>query len=669
MDKEIIMSEKVKIFNEQKEHLLVYHPEHHKLTFQNRKGMPSNRIYETREGRRALQGLQIIEERYHNSSWYQVITERSQNHLDKDALFYRGAHITYRQMIDQADLAAGALASLGIKKGDRIFCCLSNLPEVAYLMLGINKIGAKMNCIGAHFASWYIDEIIKECTHTVAFLTDDIFTVLYPHLKKASFQHIVVISKADSLPKNPQKCREYEPSLERFYKYPNLARKYAENYAAVSTYETFTSRGESNSKEVPSEGCLDDDFLITYTSGTTKAGVPKQVVHRNRSLIVMGIFHDPAFSGNPSVSNLRSLAHIHTEHNTDLITCYSDSFMQHWCVAPEPDYARKNFLDYLFLNKPNVVQATTNFCLEAAKEYLIDHRYHGRPLDFLLVLMAVGEACQPGEEYFINQFLKKAKAGSSVKLFGPLHFRYTTLGVGGGDTEHGGIYYSLWRQLFENLNKVKLNRRPYGLKIVPYVQAIVLKPDGKGGFTEANYNEDGILAANCSTMLRKYAEPEQLKEKIICDQDGNEWLSNDVLGSIDTLGCVHMKDRCGNKIDLKDGKYIYPYQLNEVIQQDRKNILTSIVCQTSHTEGGKIIINLEFSPLTTRDPLKILQNCEKRLLKAFPELKDLLMYRVFSMENAFPGGDSGKRDLVKVEELGAKRAFILDKHASRIFEG
>ena len=45
------------------------------------------------------------------------------------------------------------------------------------------------------------------------------------------------------------------------------------------------------------------------------------------------------------------------------------------------------------------------------------------------------------------------------------------------------------------------------------------------------------------------------------------------------------------------------------------------------------------------------------------------MYRVFSMENAFPGGDSGKRDIVKVEELGAKRAFILDEHASRIFEG
>lgn len=54
--------------------------------------------------------------------------------------------------------------------------------------------------------------------------------------------------------------------------------------------------------------------------------------------------------------------------------------------------------------------------ISAAEQYLIEKKYHdgkkGRPLDFLLVSFAVGDGCQPGEERFINQFLKAAKAVS-----------------------------------------------------------------------------------------------------------------------------------------------------------------------------------------------------------------------------------------------------------------
>lgn len=663
-NKTAMAEKRLNLIDEENQILLPYHPEDHEDLFQDRVGMPSHRIYETKQGRKALKGLKLIEERYQNRSWYSVIAERAQEYLDKEALFYRGNQITYREMIARGDQVARSLAALGVKKGDMIFCCIANIPEVAYLMLGINKIGAKMNCVGSHFAPVFLDEIISECTDKVLFVSDDEYPKMKEYLEKTNVDQKVIISKADSLPEHPEQCPGYEKTLDRYYHYHN----YAADICAVRedsiTFPEFMALGESFEGEIADTGRLDDEFLVTYTSGSTKIGFPKQMFHRNRSLITIGVFHDPELCGNPAITGLRSLAHIHTESNTDLITCYSDSFMQHWSVAPEPDYARENFLEYLFVDKPNIVQATTTFCLEAAREYLIDGRFHengkGRKLDFLLVLMAVGEPCTPGEERFCNEFLKEAKAGSGVKLFGPFHFRHITLGYGGGDTEHGGIYYTLWRSLEQKLHRRALKGGRYGLKPVPYVQATVLKKNEDGSFSECGYNEPGVIVANCSTTLERYSDFSKVKEKIITDDRGIDWVSCDVFGYIDDLGCVHMKDRRDSKVIMENGEAVYPYKIVDVIQKDPENILSSIIT-TSETDGKTMfIVNLELSPLKKEEGLSVIRRAEKRILKEFPELKGRLVYRSFDASNPFPIGGSGKRNAVAVEKMGAQNVFTLE---------
>ena len=642
---------KLSLIDEEKKELKVYHPEDHEELFADRVGMPSHRIYETKEGRRALKGMKIVEERFHDRSWYSVVVERAQKYMDEEAIFYRGTSVTYREMIERGDMVARSLKALGVKRGDMLFCCLANLPEVPYLMLGFNKIGAKMNCVGSHFAPEFLDEILAQCSNKVLFVTDDEYPKMKEYLDKKDVANKVIISKADSLPEHPEECKGYEKDLDRFYHYKNYAAEYAKVREEIITFPQFMELGKS----------------VTYTSGSTKVGFPKMMFHRNRSLITIGVFHDPELCGNPAMTGLRALAHIHTESNTDLITCYSDAFMQHWAVCPEPEYGREIFLDYLFVDKPNIVTATTNFCLRAANDYLIDKRYHvngkGRKLGFLLVLMAVGEPCTPGEELFINEFLKEAKAGSSVNLAGPFHFSHITVGYGGGDTEHGGIFYTLWRRLMQKLHPFALKGSRYGLKPVPYAQVTVLAKQDDGTFKEAGYNEYGVIVANCATTLKRYSDFDKVRGKIIVDEKGVEWVSCDVFGYIDSLGCVHMKDRRDSKVIMEDGTKVYPFKIVDTIQEDPKNILSSII--TTSEQDGKVmfIVNLEFSPLKTTDDLYTVRRCNKRILKKFPELEGHLLYRTFDPNNPFPIGGSGKRNAVAVEQMEVSDSFKLVDNA------
>ena len=654
---------KLDLLDEENKILKVYHPEQMEELFADRVGLPSHRIYETKNGKRALKGLAMIEENYKDRSWYSVIVERAQDYLDQESLFYRGNSITYREMIDRADALARSLKAAGVERGDMIFCCMSNLPEVAYIMLAVNKIGAKMNCVAAHYDPVFLDQIIAECSDKVLFVTDDEYPKIKDFFDRADVANKVVISKADSLPEHPEQCPGYEPELPQYYHYENVAVKYAAEEKDVVTFPQFLASGASYTEEIVDTGKLDDDFLVTYTSGSTKVGFPKQMFHRNRNLITIGVFHDPELCGNPALTGLRTLAHIHTDSNTDLITCYSDSFMQHWSVATEPEYGREIFLDYLFVDKPNIVQATTNFCLKASRDYLIGKRYHengkGRPLDFLLVLMAVGEACSPGEERYINTFLKECKAGRAVKIAGPFHLPRVTVGFGGGDTEHGGIYYTLWNRMSEVLNQHKLKGAPYGLKPVPYVQVTVLAKQEDGSFKEAGYNEYGVIVANCSTTLKTYSDFEKIREKIITDDQGIDWVSCDVFGYVDSLGNVHMKDRRDSKVIMEDGTAVYPFKVVDVIQKDPQNIMSSII--TTAEVGGKtkFIVNLEFSPLKQNDDMVTLRKCEKRIRKAFPELDGRILFRTFNDANPFPIGGSGKRNAVAVEQMKAAETFEL----------
>ncbi len=624
---------------------------------------PSSRILYTKKGKKALAAL-IDLERYHNHSWYKELLIRAQKNPNALALFYRGNKITFYEMFKRADLVAQAMVNSGIKYGDEIPCCLSNTPELVYILLAANKIGAKVNLFGSSFDKDYLSTILDSCSKNIFFCTDDNYSEIRETVLNAGLDKLVVISLADSIPENPKECDEFEPSLESYYHYDNKLSLYKDD--GILSFDELLSLPKENI-EVIDAGTLDTEFLVTYTSGSTKIGHPKQITHTNRSLITSGRFHDSELSVNLELNGLRGLAHIHSESNTNVITCISDNLMQLWSVALEPEYDKKKVLEYVMLNKPNYLNAPTSFLIEMAKEYLFEKKFHedgkGRKLPFLLAAFAVGEGTSKGEEKLINRFLRESRAGSGVKILG-FSMPFTTLSVGGGDCEHGGIYYTLWRSMQEKVNFLRLKKHELGLLPEPFAQVSAFKKNNSGEYEECDYNECGLIAANSATTMRGYkGQQEETSKLLFRDNLGRDWVSSNVYGYIDELGAVHIKDRIGNEILTPTGEIIMPYMIQDEVCRDTKNVLSCTVTCID----GYFVINVEFQPDKKKSDIEIIKSIISRISSSGKSnLINNIVFRIIDYKNSFPLTASGKRSIAILESYGLDNVVVYDETSNTL---
>ena len=633
------------------------------------KDKPSGRIFQTKIGKASIELLKKIKVE-HNHSWYKEIYDRAQDKMDKTAIFYRANKLSYRQMFEKADELARAMVSKGLKKGDKVACCLSNTPELAYIMLAANRIGVRLTMLSTTLNKEYMEMIMDGCSKKVMFCTDDNYGKIKDSVKKCGFEEKVVVSLADSLPEDPTKCDEYVPELDSYYHFDNHVPEFKNEDSSVKSFGEYSEAGKDKSIEVIDNNDLDTEFTETFTSGSTRLGYPKRIVHCNRAYIVGGIYNATNLTGSPDVPEIRGLAHIHSDSNTNLVTAISDNLIKGGCVAFEPLYSKETFLDCIVLNNPVHLDATTSFIVQAAKDYLIKKRFHqngvGRKLPTLLVTMAVGERTTPGEEKFINKFLRAARAGSGIKLNG-INLPYGPLSMGGGDCEHGGIYYTLLTQFqrLRNAVKLKLSGQEYGLTPVPFATVTALKKNADGEYEECDYGEYGIIVANSITSMKEYnKDPERTKQKVIKDKYGRDWLSCDCYGYINNLGNVVIKGRKEDHIILPD-KTEYPcFMVDDVVLKDTKNIMSCSTVKVEINNEDIPVVNIELSPYCTKNYRKIFRSLYERMRKYLPEyIVNRVVIRYINNEESFPLTGSGKRDIVTLTEIATRE--LKEEYARR----
>ena len=164
-------------------------------------GKPSSFIFKNKKKyQKTLKILKDIEEK-HNHSWYEELRQRTEVYQNKDALFYRGKIYSYNEMIAMADRFANALYNIGVRKGDNIGCCVSNIPESIFLMLALNKIGAKFCCFNGHLPS-SADYILENASEKIFVMTDDSSQEVFDKILNKNFNKILIFSLADSLPES-----------------------------------------------------------------------------------------------------------------------------------------------------------------------------------------------------------------------------------------------------------------------------------------------------------------------------------------------------------------------------------------------------------------------------------------------------------------------------------
>ena len=565
-------------------------------------------------------------EQNHNHSWYEEIYNRNKDTLDDIALFYRGTEISYKEMFEHMKEYAKSLRQLGVEKGIEIPICMSNTPELVYLLGAISMIGAKANIFNDEFDPEYITEIIDGCNGNIMFVEDGKYLKLKHSIDNSHISNLIMTSLVDSLPKTGNLFEEKDKKHGKFIR---TVDKYKSDSENIMDIEQFVDVGKNFEGKLLSDVNMDDEFMITYSSGSTNSSRAKAIVHTVRSFITIGRCHDTDVQKSASMKKFTIQAHIPSHSNTDIISSISDSLMQGSKLALEPIYDKDFFIDSLLINKPNYVVATRSFWINTMKKAMYSDEYKGVKMPFLFIPFSVGEPLEINEEKFINKGLRKVSAGRD-KIPSPVS--PITLSVAGGDCEHGGIFWILFRALQSKIPGRKTNVA--GMKPFQMVDVAVLDENG-------NYCEPyqmGRLVANSPCNMKCYKNNHTATNNFfITDATGKVWGDCNVYSFIDEKGGIHMKGRIPTTKES-----LPPFLVADVILKDTKNILSCEVIEDEQT--GYYVAHVELQP--GKDNIeKVIISANQRCINKFgDDFTSRLVFRVHSFDEAFELTGCGKRN-------------------------
>lgn len=589
-------------------------------------------------------------EKSHDNSWAVEMYLRNKDNLSKIAMNYRGHKITYGEMFSKAFDYANSLCEMGYKKEDTIPICMANIPEFVYIFLATSFIGAKADVVGEWFNEDYLASILNKTQSKYIFLSDDKYRDIQNSINKSNIENSVVFSLTDSLlsDKDGNKIDPYDEMDSIFYKLENKVNSFKETSPKkIINEKEFINLGKGIDKQVVADCTLDDICTITYTSGTTNPGCPKGCIHANRSYLTLSRFKESDVSGMPSMKNLTVLAHIPTYTYMELNCAISDTLYEKCTLGMEPFYSREFFPYSLLINKPNFVPAGIGAWVYLCKLLNYDEKWEKIDMPYLMIPTVTGEGCSMGEEKFLNLTSRKHKFGSE-KL--PFPLAPVTFSIGGGTTESGGIFVTLYKALQEKRLSNLIHKNTLGL--TPHKFADVEVLDDNGNYCEIG--EPGLLVANSPCNMIGYTSDELNKKIRVQDAFGKEWFS---LGTYsyksDAMGRIKMKGRLNSTIYTSDGKVVPQYIIEDEISKDTKNIMSVTIVKVLENCEDKYVCHIEMQPEAQKDILSTLISCAYRLSNLIPEeILNSLYFKVRTFDKSFPVAPSGKRNLDELVKEG-----------------
>jgi len=165
---------------------------------------------------------------------------------------------TYADWYKRTSQLAGALRSLGIKKGDRVASFSLNNHRHMELYFGVPCMGAVLHTLNIRLSAEHLVYIINHAEDRILFIDEDVYFLIEPFKDQLkTVEKYVIMSQSGVMPTT---------TLSPVVLYDDLIKDFPE------TYDFPVDRDEN-------EPCL-----ICYTSATT--GDPKGVVYSHRGLVI-----------------------------------------------------------------------------------------------------------------------------------------------------------------------------------------------------------------------------------------------------------------------------------------------------------------------------------------------------------------------------------------------
>ena len=131
---------------------------------------------------------------------FQFLDNAAQKYPDHACTIFKGAAISYKEMNAITDRIAGALAAMGVKKGDRVGIFMPNTPQFVMAYFGILKAGGVVVATNPLYTPPEIEHQANDSGVEVMFVMTNFYKTIKAAQPKTKIKKLIVTNLKETLP-------------------------------------------------------------------------------------------------------------------------------------------------------------------------------------------------------------------------------------------------------------------------------------------------------------------------------------------------------------------------------------------------------------------------------------------------------------------------------------
>ncbi len=131
---------------------------------------------------------------------FHFLEESARKYPDKPCTIFKGAKISFREMNELSDRLAGALAAMGVKKGDRVGLFMPNTPQFVMAYFGILKAGGVVVATNPLYTPKEIEYQVNDAGIEVMFVMSNFYKTIKGVQPNTKIKRLIVTNLKETLP-------------------------------------------------------------------------------------------------------------------------------------------------------------------------------------------------------------------------------------------------------------------------------------------------------------------------------------------------------------------------------------------------------------------------------------------------------------------------------------
>ncbi|MCI0520059.1 MAG: long-chain fatty acid--CoA ligase [Chloroflexi bacterium] len=129
-----------------------------------------------------------------------LLEEAAKKYPEAPCTIFKGAKISYREMNELTDRMAAGLASLGVKKGDRVGIFMPNTPQFVLGYFGILKAGGVVVATNPLYSAREIEHQLNDSGIEIMLVMSNFYNLIKSVQPKTGLRKLVVTNLKEALP-------------------------------------------------------------------------------------------------------------------------------------------------------------------------------------------------------------------------------------------------------------------------------------------------------------------------------------------------------------------------------------------------------------------------------------------------------------------------------------